>query len=214
MEGVAATPSSPQTTLYRSRSSTLDKRGDAHVQPARPQSRPLQACLDRLDLNVNLDLADIPILILSFSTAIVDALTLYTISLMTANLTGNITYTALEAVNVLGDTPFQGRASQSGACFGAFVGGVILQGHLAHWVGPQKRWFLAATTLFQAAITFVVGALVHVGTIVVARDKDAGHNVGLFVSLLSFSFGAQVACSRFVKVPQVSTSSSFQTMQS
>ena len=137
------------------------------------------------------------LMLLAFSTGIMDVVTFPDYKVFASNQTGN---TALLAVGALDLTDGTISLRHVGVSLGTFALGGLVSGQVGNLVGQERRIWLLSTNLFQ---TFLVLAAAVLHTRVddyPSRWIDDG-----IITLLAFASGCQVAMARTVHVPEVTT---------
>ncbi|OIW22652.1 hypothetical protein CONLIGDRAFT_658085 [Coniochaeta ligniaria NRRL 30616] len=142
-------------------------------------------------------LIEIELLLLSFATGIQDAATYPDYRCFASNQTGNAVLLAVGLAGIGGD---MFDLPNIGVSLGAFVGGCYVMGQLANLVGPRRRLWVLFSNMVSTAMVYAAAAVqwilipTHTGTIPL-----------VIISLLAFSSGAQVAMTRPLNVPQITT---------
>ncbi|KAJ5692199.1 hypothetical protein N7462_001622 [Penicillium macrosclerotiorum] len=137
------------------------------------------------------------LLLLSFATGIQDAAAWPDYACFASNQTGNALFLAIAAANLHHNAYSVPNIAVSLALF---VAGALVFGQLGHALGPRRRVWLLASNVVQTALVFVALLVQTAGP--VRRDGPAAMSV---IACLAFSSGAQVAMSRGLGVPEITT---------
>jgi uncharacterized membrane protein YoaK (UPF0700 family) len=134
------------------------------------------------------------LLLLSFATGVQDAAAWTDYSCFASNQTGN---TLFLAIGVAGLAKNAYSFQNIGMSLGSFVAGGLVMGQIGNHVGVRKRLWLLTTSIIQTAMVFIAAAISH------SYHDSSAALLALF--LLAFSSGAQVAMSRSLKIPEITT---------
>ena len=137
-------------------------------------------------------LLEIELILLAFSTGILDVMTYADYHVFTSIQTGNTVQLAVGALQIGGVNT---NMVNTGVVLGVFVGGGVLLGQLGTWVGPRRRSWLLATNFFQTLLVGIAAALRWK----VATESSGPGALGI-IALLSFAAGGQLALARTVRI--------------
>ena len=134
-------------------------------------------------------LLEIELILLAFSTGILDVMTYSDYHVFTSIQTGNTVQLAVGALQVGTNI----NLLNTGVVLGVFVGGGVILGQLGTWIGPRRRSWLLATNFFQTVLVGIAAILRWK----VATESSGPGALGI-ITLLSFAAGGQLALARTV----------------
>ena len=142
-------------------------------------------------------LLETELILLAFSTGILDAVTYLEYHVFTSIQTGNTVELAVFAVNQAGDSAVS--LQHLGIVIGGFVVGGTILGQLGLHYGPRRRSWLLLTNFVQTVLVGLAAVLLWKAP---AYNEGSGA-LGVLL-LLAFASGGQLALARTVNVPDVS----------
>ena len=142
-------------------------------------------------------LIEVQLLLLTFSTGIQDAISFPDFHCFASNQTGNSVVLAVGLAGMGGDLF---NVPNIGTSLGSFIAGAIITGQMGNIVGPRRRAWLFLSNLSQTVMVFAAAAIQFSTGVRVS----GGYALGA-MTLLAFSSGAQVACMRPMRIPEITT---------
>ena len=133
------------------------------------------------------------LLVLTFTTGIVDAVSSLGLGVFTANMTGNV---VLLGFGIAGSASLPIAAPF--ASFGAYALGAVVGGRVARRVATER--LLATALAIEVALLAAAGVLATTATI--APGEAAGY---VLIILLAFAMGLRSACIRRLGASDIST---------
>lgn len=207
------TPSNPATILHGQEentdpqleaSSTSKEVASSSSLPSQPPETPQTSLISRTKSHLLASvrpsaLAEVELLLLTFTTGLQDAISFPDYHCFASNQTGNTVFLAVALIvpEFNGDMFF---TPNIGVALGCFLAGGYLTGQLGHIVGPRQRLFLFLCNLIQTAMVFAAAAL---------QRRFGVHQTSVMdlvaLGLLAFASGSQVVQSRSLRITEITT---------
>lgn len=146
-------------------------------------------------------LLEIELLALTFATGIEDATTFSDFFCYTSNQTGNTVSLAISAVGLFPGSNFY--VSDIAVSFGLYILGCWTLGQTGVYVGSTRRLWVLVSSMIQTVMVLAAATLMN--TVEMNLDRPIGPTFWSAIALLAFAGGGQVAMSRGVRVPEIST---------
>jgi uncharacterized membrane protein YoaK (UPF0700 family) len=142
-------------------------------------------------------LVEIQLLLLTFSTGIQDAICFPDFRCFASNQTGN---TVVLAVGLAGYSGDLFNLPNVGMSLAMFLAGAVVTGQIGNLITPRRRVWLLLTNLSQTGMVLAAAAMQFSHGVQVSGPWALGA-----IALLAFSSGAQVASSRPMRIPEITT---------
>lgn len=139
-----------------------------------------------------------PLLLLAFTSGLLDAATYSDFLTFAANQTGNVVILTVAAASIRGAA---GTLRRSGVSLASYLVSGFIAGQLGHMVGPRRRGWLILSSVVQVAFLLVPTALVYTNTVQPGLETNAW----ILMLFLAASSGLQVAIARNCGVGEIPT---------
>ncbi|KAK3695326.1 hypothetical protein B0T22DRAFT_102319 [Podospora appendiculata] len=144
-------------------------------------------------------LAELQLILLTFSTGIQDAVSFHDFHCFASNQTGNTVFLILAiALPEMNGEMFV--TVNIATALGIFLAAAWLTGQIGHIVGPRRRIYLVLCNLIQTLLVFVTAALQYREGI-----QLEGAYTLVSIGLLAFASGSQVVQSRSLRMTEITT---------
>jgi len=145
---------------------------------------------------------EVEMLALTFAMGIEDATTFPDFFSYTSNQTGNTISAAIGATGYKPGVNFY--PMNVVFSLSLFIVGCWTMGQTGNYVGSSRRLWVLVSSLIQTAMVFAA-ALLMKSLPIYPTENHTGPMVWSVMSLLAFSAGGQLAMSRGVRIPEIST---------
>ena len=150
--------------------------------------------------NIHIDrdvLVESELVLLTFTTGMQDAASFPDFHCFASNQTGNTVLLGSVAAGIIGDwVPLP----NIGISLALFLAGALIMGQVGNIVGRRRRLWLLLSSILQTAMVFAASALQHY-----KGEQLRGPVAQGGIALLAYSAGAQVAMSRAMEMPEITT---------